>query len=157
MFPFLDPRFCSTNGLLWQNIGTETIPALDYAPWEWRGGPWLAERPSRRRIRSLRTHRHDQRFPKTQRDTKQSTHDMLREHRFHFALHQNFVKHRFHLWAGGLGAGGWGLGPGLGAWLSASSLLPATSLRWLAPPARALRQPAPPAAQPPQARTPACQ
>ena len=62
-------------------------------------GPWLAERPSR--IRSLRTHRHDQRFPKTQRDTKQSTHDMLREHHFHFALHKKFVKHRFHLWAGG--------------------------------------------------------
>ena len=90
-------------------------------------------------IRSLRTHRHHQRFPNTQRDTKQSTHDMLREHHFHFALHKKFVKHRFHLWAGA-GAGAGGLGPGLGAWLSASSLLPATSLRWPAPPARALRQ-----------------
>ena len=40
----------------------------------------------------------------------------------------------------GAGGWGWGLGPGLGAWLSRSSLLPATSLRWLAPPARALRQ-----------------
>ena len=34
---------------------------------------------------------------------------MLREHHFHFALHKKFVKHRFHLWAGG-GAGGWGAG-----------------------------------------------
>ena len=67
------------------------------------------------------------------------THDMLREHSFHAALHDKLGEHRFHLWAGGAG-GGWGLGPGLGAWLSRSSLLPATSLRWLAPPARALRQ-----------------
>ena len=64
-------------------------------------------------MRSLRTHPHDDDFfLSTQRDTKPNTHDMLREYRFHFALHQKFVKHRFHLWAGGweLGAEGWGLG-----------------------------------------------
>ena len=68
---------------------------------------------------------------------------MLREHRFHFALHEKLVWSTVFTFGLGLGgAGGWGLGlgPGLGAWLSESTKLPATPLRWLAPPARALRQ-----------------
>ena len=67
---------------------------------------------------------------------------MLREHRFHFALHEKLVSSTvFTFGLGGWGGwGGLGLGPGLGAWLRRNSLLPATSLRWLAPPARALRQ-----------------
>ena len=76
-------------------------------------GPWLAERPSS--VRSLRTHRHDRLFLSThskQRDTTEITHDMLKDHRFHFALHEKLVEHRFHLWVWGWG---WGLGPGLGA------------------------------------------
>ena len=35
---------------------------------------------------------------------------MFREHRFHFALHDKLVEHRFHLWGWG-----WGLGLGLAA------------------------------------------